>query len=222
MTATDDPWVDADPATTVDLEAPSDLRQAYDANVAETEAGVHPASCPTCGQDVPPVRVMLSDTLTRVSTRSAEMVAAFYARLFEQRADLAEMFPPDLIDATSAPESGGYVQRERLLNAAVAVASHFNPGNDESMAALNSALDRMGADHGDNRMTVADPEWPGGRRPLLQREYDVVNACLIATLREFHGEAWTPMHTAAWWIAMTYVADRMGAAQIVSSPRRSQ
>jgi hemoglobin-like flavoprotein len=202
-------------------DATGHVRDAADANVQGDDAE-DGDPCPTCGHIVPPVRELLADTLSRVATRAPEVFATFYGSLFDERPDLAEMFPADLDDPGSDPSGGGHAQRERLLNASVAVASHYNPRNPESMAALNAALDKMGATHGESRMTVADPEWPGGRRPLLQREYDVVNKHLIATLRRFQGDSWTPMHTAAWWTALTYVADRMGATQILAAPRHAR
>jgi hemoglobin-like flavoprotein len=210
-------------ATDPDIAVAQGVRQAADANYAErgadSDEGEH---CPTCGHATPPVRAFLEDTLQQVSTRAPVVFASFYARLFDQRPDLAELFPADLTDPESDPEGGGHAQREKLVGAASAVASHFNSGNPDSMAGLNKALDQMGGTHGEARMTVADENWPNGRRPLLQRDYDVVNDCLIATLREFQGDTWTPMHHAAWWTAMTYVANRMGAAQILAAPRHAR
>jgi hypothetical protein len=143
-------------------DATGHVRDAADANVQGDDAE-DGDPCPTCGHIVPPVRELLADTLSRVATRAPEVFATFYGSLFDERPDLAEMFPADLDDPGSDPSGGGHAQRERLLNASVAVASHYNPRNPESMAALNAALDKMGATHGESRMTVAGPRvagWP--------------------------------------------------------------
>jgi hemoglobin-like flavoprotein len=196
----------------------SPVRAAADANaVAEPEDYDW---CPTCGRATPTIRELLSDTLNQVATRAPQVFGRFYERVFSERPDLEEMFPAELTDPDSS--GAGKAQREKLLNASVAVATHYNPDSPDSMRALNAALDDMGAKHGESRFSVADPDWPNGRRPLLQREYDVINKHLIATLKEFQGESWTTLHTAAWWKAMTYVADRMGATQILGLSRHAR
>lgn len=179
--------------------------------------------CPTCGQVTPPARWFLADTLAQVSTRAPQVFATFYASLFSIRPDLARLFPVDLADPNSDPSGGGYTQREKLLAAVAAVATHYNPSSPASIAALNDALDKMGTTHGESRMSVADPDWPSGHRPLLQREYDIVNEAMVRTLAEFQGDSWTRYHNAAWWTALTYVANRMGAAQILyaDTPRHA-
>lgn len=179
--------------------------------------------CPTCGRVTPPARWFLADTLARVSTRAPQVFATFYASLFSVRPDLAKMFPVDLADPSSDPSGGGHAQREKLLAAVAAVATHYNPSDPAAIAGLNDALDKMGTTHGESRMAVDDPDWPGGRRPLLQREYDIVNEAMVRTLAEFLGDAWTHYHNAAWWTALTYVANRMGAAQILyaDTPRHA-
>jgi hemoglobin-like flavoprotein len=206
--------------TGTQLAAP--VRAAADANAEADEDADDTVPCPTCGALIPPVRHYLSDTLSLVATRAPLVFSTFYGRLFVKRPDLADMFPEDLADPDSDPSGAGHAQREKLVAAATAVASHFNPSSPRSMVALNKALDDMGAKHGESRFTVADENWPSGRRPLLLKEYDVVDEELIDTLAEFQGESWTPQHHAAWWTALSYVSARMFATQILAAPRHAK
>ena len=208
----------------------TDLQRAAMAN-AEGDADADEddgAPCPTCGRMIPPARHFLADTLAQVSTRAPVVIATFYGRLFDRREDIGELFErmgidtAQLTDPNSDPRQGPAGQRDKLLAAATAVASHYNPGSKKSMQALDSALDKMGATHGESRMTLPDKLWPGGWRPLLAIDYHDIIVVLVDTLAEFQGPTWTTQHHAAWMTALTYVSDRMGAAQILAAPRHAK
>jgi hypothetical protein len=176
--------------------------------------------CPTCSRPLPTVHELLTDIFTRAGDNADQFVISFYTRVARARPDVLHLFPADLVD----PESSGRgrAQRDRLLRALVLVATLYSPRNPASMAKLDKALDELGGTHGESRFFIDDPEWPGGTRPLLQREYDAVNTAAVETFREFYGRGWSPLHTAAIWRALTYAADRMGAVQILDLPRHAR
>lgn len=116
---------------------------------------------------------------------AADVVAAFYVRLFELAPQLRSMFPQDLT-----------AQRKKLLMVlATAV------GALDKIETLLPTLHELGAKHTGY-----------GVRP---EHYDVVGAALLQTLEAGLGEAWTPETAEAWTVAYGALSQAMlaGAAE---------
>ena len=209
-----------DPETTADLghatavrPDPSHLAEFVDVRLPAEDvpadpdlSAAHAEHCPTCGQDVPSTRDLLTDTLDRVGHGAGVLVAEVRRTVIAGRPDLALLFRSDA-------ESMGdeFMQHGGIL------AALFDPGNDETMANLNTYLDGLAS--ADAKVGISDLDWPGGRRPPSLLDYATVNHHLVTALRAHQGDSWTPLHTRAWQTALTYAAARMCAAQILGGAR---
>jgi NAD(P)H-flavin reductase/hemoglobin-like flavoprotein len=108
--------------------------------------------------------------------------AYFYGRLFAENPRLRALFP-------SAMDH----QRDRLFHALTKIVWSLDAPDD-----LGAYLDGLGRDH--------------RKYGVLREHYPAVGAALVATLRRFSGDAWTPEVEAAWTVAYRTAADIMIAA----------
>ena len=134
---------------------------------------------------------LLTASLEVVADRANELIASFYDRLFNEYPAVRPMFPANM-DA----------QHDKLLGAIVALVTNY-----ENPEALRPTLEALGAKH---------DSW--GVKP---EHYTAVAGCLLATLREFAGDAFTPEVEGAWVRAYTFAAGTMmqGAAVGASESR---
>jgi methyl-accepting chemotaxis protein len=134
---------------------------------------------------------LLQASLELVADRADELIASFYDRLFTEYPAVRPMFPATMD-----------LQREKLLGAIVALVTNY-----EDPEALRPTLEALGAKH---------DGW--GVQP---EHYAAVGGCLLATLREFAGDAFTPEVEGAWTRAYTFAAGTMmqGAAMGAAASR---
>ncbi len=125
---------------------------------------------------------LLNESLGLVAPQSSELIAAFYDKLFADYPGVREMFPADMDP-----------QREKLLKAIIALVTNYDRPDQ-----LGPALTSMGRNH--------------SRYGAQPAHFDAVGATLLATLRSFAGEAWTPEYEGAWTRAYTAAAGAMMAA----------
>ncbi len=125
---------------------------------------------------------LLNESLGLVAPRSSELIAAFYDKLFTDHPGVRQMFPEEMEP-----------QREKLLKAIIALVTNY-----DSPDQLAPALTSMGRNH--------------AKYGALPAHFDAVGATLLATLRDFAGEAWTPEYEGAWTRAYTAAAGAMMAA----------
>jgi len=130
---------------------------------------------------------LLKESLDLVAPVADQLIAAFYDRLFTDHPDVRPMFPAVM-----------ETQRERLLNAVIAVVTHYDhPEN------LLPALTAMGKRHQMYGVSLG--------------HYAAVAEALLGTLREFAGSAWSPAYEAAWTRAYTFAAGAMMQAGALSA-----
>jgi NAD(P)H-flavin reductase/hemoglobin-like flavoprotein len=134
----------------------------------------------------PPERVdtLLDPRLIKESWTLCEPVADkvasyFYARLFIENPELRDMFPPAMD-----------VQRLRLLKALVRIVQGID--RPEFLA---NFLEQLGRDHR-----------KFGVKPA---HYEAVGRALVAALKRYAGEAWTPQIEASWVAAYSVAAQTM-------------
>ncbi|MER7133641.1 globin domain-containing protein [Streptosporangium saharense] len=108
--------------------------------------------------------------------------AYFYGRLFARNPHLRAMFPPAMD-----------TQRDRLFGALTRIVWSL-----DSLDGLSSFLGRLGRDH--------------RRYGVLPEHYTTVGDALLATVRRFAAEVWSPEVEAAWRAAYTAAADIMIAS----------
>jgi NAD(P)H-flavin reductase/hemoglobin-like flavoprotein len=130
---------------------------------------------------------VLRETLTRIADRSDKAVGYFYAKLFVDHPETRELFPVQMD-----------VQRSRLVHAILQVLQGLDEARQDGPEGLERFLDQLGRDH---RKFEVRPD-----------HYVAVGRCLVAALREYSGEFWTPTVEAAWVDAYELVARRMVTA----------
>jgi hemoglobin-like flavoprotein len=138
-----------------------------------------------------PDHVLLAESLGLIAPVADQVIESFYDQLFAENPDVRPMFPTEM--------SG---QRDKLLKAIIAVVTHY-----EQPADLLPALTAMGRRHGTYGIRID--------------HYSTVGLTLLATLRRFAGQAWTPAYEGAWLRAYTYAAGVMMQAGAVVEPRRA-
>ncbi|WP_329578313.1 globin domain-containing protein [Kitasatospora sp. NBC_01250] len=125
---------------------------------------------------------LIRDSFALVQQHSDKLTGHFYATLFLHNPEVRELFPPAMD-----------VQRDRLFRAlAGAVRMLDRP------AELTSFLEQLGRDH--------------RKYGVRTEHYEAVGSALLATLRRFAGEAWTPAHESAWSEAYRLIAGAMSGA----------
>lgn len=139
--------------------------------------------------DLVTVQAHLATSLNLIAPVADQMVAAFYTRLFAEHPDIRPMFPRS--------EEAMAGQGEKLVKAIVALVTHFAAPEQ-----LTPALMTMGRRH----------EQYGVRL----EHYAAVGTVLLATLRDFAGDAWTPTFEQAWSRAYTFAAGVMMQAGALS------
>jgi len=127
---------------------------------------------------------ILQASLEIVAPAADELIASFYDRLFTEHPEVRPLFPQHMD-----------LQREKLLSAIVALVTNY-----DQPEALRPTLEALGARHVGYGVRV--------------EHYAAVGGCLLATLRQFAGEAFTPEVEGAWTRAYTFAAGTMmqGAA----------
>jgi NAD(P)H-flavin reductase/hemoglobin-like flavoprotein len=127
----------------------------------------------------------ISHTFSLVNQAGDAAVAYFYGRLFAENPKLRPMFPAAM-DA----------QRDRLFHALTRIVHSLSTPEE-----MEPYLSQLGLDH--------------RKYGVLTEHYPAVGRALVATLRRFSGDAWTPGAEAAWAGAyerathlMTAAADR--------------
>ncbi|MQY09111.1 globin domain-containing protein [Actinomadura macrotermitis] len=122
---------------------------------------------------------IIKETFSRLELSGDKAAAYFYGRLFAENPRLRALFPPAMD-----------MQRDRLFQALTTIVFSL----DNPMT-LDSYLARLGRDH---------------RKFGVRREhYPAVGSALLATLRRFAGDGWSPEAEAAWAAAYARAAATM-------------
>lgn len=130
---------------------------------------------------------LLVSSLEAIGSSADEVVRSFYARLFDGRPYLRNLFP-----------AGLRVDSDRLFSALIGLAEALEKIHD-----LVPVLEQLGRDHRKY-----------GIRPA---HYDAVRQALIGALEEHAGPSWRPAYTAAWTRAYDYAAGVMQSAEAAST-----
>jgi hemoglobin-like flavoprotein len=132
-------------------------------------------------------------------------VVAFYRQLFTHAPYLTAIFPADLAEPQADPHGRGKGQRDKLLNALVALGTTYDPDDREAMKVLDQHLALFGRSH-------SSFSFPDGVRPPNLDEYRLVKVILFNLLHDVAGEAWLPEFDAVWSEAYDYAYRKMGDA----------
>ncbi|HTF09170.1 MAG TPA: globin domain-containing protein [Asanoa sp.] len=122
---------------------------------------------------------LLQASLEVVADRADALIASFYERLFAEYPSVRPMFPADMKP-----------QQDKLLGAIVALVTNYDTPD-----ALRPTLLALGEKHAG---------W--GVQP---EHFTAVAGCLLATLGEYAGDAFTPEVEGAWTRAYTWAAGTM-------------
>ncbi|MBP2704147.1 flavohemoprotein [Microbispora sp. RL4-1S] len=125
---------------------------------------------------------LVKESFSVVEPVAEEAAAYFYGRLFSGSPRLRAMFPPAMGE-----------QRERLFAALTRIV--WMADNPEGLSAY---LGRLGRDH--------------RKYGVVAEHYTAFGDALIATIRRFAAEIWTPEMEAAWAAAYRMAADMMKEA----------
>lgn len=162
--------------------------------------------CTTCqgrGYVIKTTSDLLRESIDLVGPIADDIVRDFYTKLLAAAPDLAQLFPPDLLDADETDH-----QRDKLLAALVALATEYEPRDVERMQRLAVKLEAFGRHH------AAFDRPDGSTRGATMYEYGVVGNLLLACLAEAAGHAWTIAHSHAWLTVYEWAADVMHHAQM--------
>ncbi len=147
-------------------------------------------------------QIGLVDAAGKPTAVGAALVLDFYGRLLGAGGEaLARRFPQDLLDANAALDGAGAKQRDRLLQAVLAVATLWDPGNEERMRSLDAALDAMASQHTKHGATL--------------QEYALVEETLRGVFESYARTAqiprsiWKRAYEPALRRALTYTSGRM-------------
>lgn len=178
-------------------------------------------SCRECGQALPSDYERIQASIEGVSVTDLKhlVVTPFYKRLFTAQPALIQLFPDwehmvypqrddqgNVVDYSRDdnglivvnPEAG---QVEQLVQATVALATHFDPESEQKMDALDATLAKLGRSH-----TRFDP-------PPTISEYGLVVDLLLTLLAEVLGERITVAAAASWRRALEYASGKMLTGQ---------
>jgi len=143
--------------------------------------GSRPPRAPRKPASRPDPESLVEASFGRIAPRAAELSARFYERLFAHYPDVRSMFPDDLAE-----------QRKKLVaTLALAIAHLRRP------EVLMPKLHELGARHAGYGVEDA--------------QFDAVGETLVAVLREFDGDHFTPATESAWGAIYTTVASAMKA-----------
>jgi NAD(P)H-flavin reductase/hemoglobin-like flavoprotein len=122
---------------------------------------------------------LIKETFSVVEPHAAKMSAYFYGRLFAENSRLRSLFPPEMD-----------TQRSRFFSALMRIV-----WSADSLDTNVSYLEQLGRDH---RKFGVQPE-----------DYAAVGKALIAAVRRFSADAWTPAAEQSWGEAYEKVAEIM-------------
>jgi len=131
--------------------------------------------------------VLIKSSFAIVEPHGPEVAAYFYRHLFEHNPGVRSLFAEHLGE-----------QQDRLWSALGALVTHLE--DTETLVGLLEELGRRHAGYG-----------------ALPAHFPAVGASLLATLRHFAGEAWTPETEASWTAVYGVVSETMGQALAESS-----
>ncbi|MEV6208716.1 globin domain-containing protein [Kitasatospora sp. NPDC051914] len=126
--------------------------------------------------------VLVKSTFASVESHGTEVTAWFYRHLFEHHPDVRPLFAEHMDE-----------QQDRLFAALGTLVSQLE--DTDALVGSLTALGRRHAAYG-----------------ALPEHFPAVGASLIATLRHFAGDTWSPEAEAAWAAVYGIVADTMGRA----------
>jgi hemoglobin-like flavoprotein len=185
--------------------APIDLPEVVEDPPAATTnsrmAAPSRADCPHCrgtGKTLT-TNDLLRESVALIGQHGDDVVREFYHRLLDVAPGLAELFPSDLLgdDALKG-------QRDKLLQALVALATLYDPENSEQMAILDTHLATFGRSHGSFYRASE-----GVTRGATLDEYQAVKVVLFGTLHDFGEALWLSEYDTAWSAAYDYAAGAM-------------
>ncbi|MEV6982091.1 globin domain-containing protein [Sphaerisporangium sp. NPDC051017] len=122
---------------------------------------------------------LVKESFSDLQPVMGKAVAYFYGRLFAESPQLRGLFPPAMD-----------VQRDRLFGALTRVVWSL-----DSPDSLRNYLGQLGRDH--------------RKYGVLPEHYTAVGNALLATIKRFVGDGWTPEVEAAWAAAYTAAANMM-------------
>lgn len=125
---------------------------------------------------------LIRESFAVVEPRASEVAQYFYAMLFSLEPGTRELFPANI-----------EVQRGRLLRALVHIVQMVDRPHD-----LAPFLQQLGRDH--------------RKFGVVTRYYEAVGMALLASIKKFAGDTWTPSVELAWAEAYTIAARTMGQA----------
>lgn len=125
-------------------------------------------------------KALIERNLELVTHSAPDLIARFYATLFERNPQLAPLFGRRSAEA----------QQKMLLQAIGAVVDHL-----EDSAWLNGTLRALGQKHVEYGVT--------------DEMYPMVASALLDSLRDASGEGWDDATAQAWTGALTFVAETM-------------
>ncbi|MEV7177008.1 globin family protein [Kitasatospora sp. NPDC093679] len=132
--------------------------------------------------------ILVKSSFAAVEPHGTEVTAWFYQHLFEHHPDVRALFAEHLDD-----------QQDRLFAALGALVEHLE--DTDTLVGVLTDLGRRHASYG-----------------ALPEHFPAVGVSLLATLRHFAGDAWSPQAEAAWAAVYGVVADTMGRALVAAGP----
>jgi hemoglobin-like flavoprotein len=159
------------------------------------------ADCPHCRGTGKTLTTsdLLRESVALIGDHGDDVVREFYGRLLDAAPGLAELFPADLLTEDAAKG-----QRDKLLQALVALANLYDPESAERMTILDTRLAAFGLSHGAFYRASE-----GVTRGATLDEYQAVKVVLFGTLHDFGGSAWLSEYDTAWSAAYDYAAGAM-------------
>lgn len=172
-------------------------------------------ACETCdgtGYIQRTISELLRDTVAMLPAGGGdEVIREFYRRLLAYEKvdpadgthhrigyELGSLFPRDLLSAAVGSGAPGALQRDKLLEAILAVSELYG-GTDADMDRLDTAIATFGNMHA----AFARPD--GTVRGATEEEYEVVIDVFLGLLHDGLGNPFTDTHAAAWAEALNYV-----------------
>jgi hemoglobin-like flavoprotein len=159
------------------------------------------ADCPHCRGTgkILTTNDLLRESIALVGDQGDDVVREFYRRLLDAAPGLAELFPADLLAEDTIKG-----QRDKLLQALIALANLYDPENADQMGILDTHLAVFGRSHGTFYRASE-----GVTRGATLDEYQAVKVVLFGTLRDFGEALWLSEYDAAWSEAYDYAAGAM-------------
>jgi hemoglobin-like flavoprotein len=175
-------------------------------------------SCEHCGGTgfMPGISDHLRESISLLGNQGDEVVRTFYRMLFRTAPGLVALFPADPSEGDLGTDHRGAQQREKLLQALVALSDLYDPDDAEKMDRLDRALQTFGRSH------AAFARADGTIRGATLEEYVAVKDALFTTLLQAAGHAWKAEYTESWSQAYDYATGIMLAEQYrsgFSAPR---